>query len=85
MLSTAQHPLQLIHHWRVEQLAVRDAAVSDEPVGDEDDEAATHWMMPMTSATTPEDEPEEDEALVAETTRIGPTPGCGRSQRTVHD
>ena len=62
------------------ELAVRDAAVSDEPVGDEDDEAATLALDDADDFgdDPEEDEPEEDEALVAETfTELVPLQGVG--------
>ena len=62
------------------ELAVRDAAVSDEPLGDEDDEAATLALDDADDFgdAPEEDEPEEDEALVAETfTELVPLQGVG--------
>ena len=62
------------------ELAVRDAALSDEPVGDEDDEAATLALDDADDFgdDPDEDESEEDEAPVAETfTELVPLQGVG--------
>ena len=62
------------------ELAVRDAALSDEPVGDEDDESATLALDDADDFgdDPDEDESEEDEALAAETfTELVPLQGVG--------
>ena len=62
------------------ELAVRDAAVSDEPLGDQDEEAATLALDDADDFgdDPDEDEPEEDEAPVVETfTELVPLQGVG--------